>query len=501
MQDDRFDFKRITDPVHGTIGISEVERRVIDSPVFQRLHEVKQLGLAAMVYPGANYSRFSHSLGTCHVAGRIASTVLRDADDQDAAYKRVQKFRLAGLLHDIGHYPYSHTFENAIKSFYADAWLTKSTFPPGSDKANPPVYLSHEKVSGLLIQSDSEIRSAISAICTPTELFKIINGQSDDPLQKVISSDLDADRLDYLLRTAHFSGLPYGSIDLNYIVSRACFDADGRLAFTRPALRAVDQFLISRYFDYRQVAFHKTTAGMEWILEDLIAALLAVDANLDYTANGVAKRVENKSWQNFTDAQLLTMIADKLCLVTSIPGPGDQQLAQARAAVVRLKTKAFLERKPPKMVGEIELFDPRPDSNIGNARQHDSMARIEHALQSYRSKWSKQFEIPDERWKIWTKDMTITKVGSHVPVSDHYDNEASRNPKHFTDATRITDSRGGKSELIIAMPQSLTSVMARYNMRLARVYVVLDDGELQKKQAIQSQIREDLPYEGWIGEH
>src|SRR5438552_2027251 len=99
---DSFHFRRMTDPVHGTFGISEVESDILSTPIFQRLHNVKQLGLAYLVYPGVGYSRFSHSVGACHVAGRMMRALNQNCKKVWSEHD-VQLYRLAALLHDIGH--------------------------------------------------------------------------------------------------------------------------------------------------------------------------------------------------------------------------------------------------------------------------------------------------------------------------------------------------------------------------------------------------------------
>lgn len=98
--------KRIADPVYGTIGLTKLETQVIDTRVFQRLRNVKHLGLAYLVYPAADFSRFAHSLGVCHVTGLLLDAL--NAADANLSVDELQKYRLAGLLHDIGHYPLSH---------------------------------------------------------------------------------------------------------------------------------------------------------------------------------------------------------------------------------------------------------------------------------------------------------------------------------------------------------------------------------------------------------
>jgi HD superfamily phosphohydrolase len=127
---DGFNFIKVHDSVHKIIGLSEIESEIINTRAFQRLRNVRQLSLVHYVFPGADYSRFSHSIGVCHLAGRMFDAIYtKDTDEgkgprterihlSDEDYQLKQKIRLAGLLHDIGHYPFSHTMEDAIKLFF-----------------------------------------------------------------------------------------------------------------------------------------------------------------------------------------------------------------------------------------------------------------------------------------------------------------------------------------------------------------------------------------------
>src|SRR5580693_4756295 len=123
-----FNARRISDPVHNAIGLSDVEAAIIASRAFQRLRNVKQLGLASLVFPGADYSRLSHCVGVCHVTGRILSALAANTDlklDDD----KIQAYRMAGLLHDIGHYPFSHAMEDALQNYSTKPLLKNGGVP------------------------------------------------------------------------------------------------------------------------------------------------------------------------------------------------------------------------------------------------------------------------------------------------------------------------------------------------------------------------------------
>lgn len=114
---DKFHHSRVTDAVHGTFGISKIESDIISTPVFQRLHNVRQLGLAHLVYPGAEYSRFAHSLGACHIAGKMLRGIEQNCSRPFDEHE-IQMYRLGGLLHDLGHYPFSHAMEHEVEDYY-----------------------------------------------------------------------------------------------------------------------------------------------------------------------------------------------------------------------------------------------------------------------------------------------------------------------------------------------------------------------------------------------
>ena len=166
---------RIADPVHGTIELSQLEFDLLSTRSFQRLRNVKQLGLAHLVFPGADYSRLSHSLGVNHVTGTILDSLRRNSGTK-IKDKEYELYRLAGLLHDVGHYPYSHTFENAVSTFYQgssqpDLFAYSAGTSQGEEGATPAeaddhtwTSLNHEDVGRELLDHDPEISRVLTPI-------------------------------------------------------------------------------------------------------------------------------------------------------------------------------------------------------------------------------------------------------------------------------------------------------------------------------------------------
>ncbi|HJJ66814.1 MAG TPA: HD domain-containing protein, partial [Methanocorpusculum sp.] len=174
--------KQIKDPVHGYIEVPDELIPLLDSSLLQRLHYIKQLGFAYLVYPGANHTRFEHSLGAMSLADKVCRTVDLADDERILVCS-------AALLHDIGHGPYSHASERLRAEF---GEFSHDDILPFADTLEP-----------LLAEIGCDIR----------EVAGIISG--NHRLASIIHGDLDVDRMDYLLRDAHYSGVPYGTLDAN----------------------------------------------------------------------------------------------------------------------------------------------------------------------------------------------------------------------------------------------------------------------------------------------
>jgi len=217
--------KLIKDPVHGYISVTEEELGVIDTYAVQRLRRIIQLPFVYLVYPGARHSRFDHSLGCMHLAGEFAEKLGLDEH-------RRKVLRLAGLLHDVGHAPYSHLFE---------ALLNEEG-------------LTHEAMTSRILREDEELIEAIERCGVDRrELLDVLEGRAVE--SPIISGPMDADKLDFLVRDAYFTGAPYGLIDVKRIILRSKL-IDGRLAVNVNAAGAVEEMALARYQNFMNVYFH-----------------------------------------------------------------------------------------------------------------------------------------------------------------------------------------------------------------------------------------------------
>ncbi|HUK79693.1 MAG TPA: HD domain-containing protein, partial [Nitrososphaerales archaeon] len=234
----------IRDPVHGYIKITEAERDVIDTPFVQRLRRIHQLAGAYMVYPGAVHTRFDHVTGAMHVAGQVADALSLWVDLSPDA---IQEIRLAALLHDVGHGPFSHTFEEVL----ADKTTT-----------------THEDISQRII-AETPIRDVLSNHgFSPRKMSAFAVGkQSTKPpfMNEIIAGGLSADIMDYLLRDSYFTGVEYGKVDVQRVIDSLRV-SERHLALDNAGLYAFEALLLARYEMFKAVYFHRTVRAAELML-------------------------------------------------------------------------------------------------------------------------------------------------------------------------------------------------------------------------------------------
>ena len=257
--------REFRDPVHGLIKLTDQEVSIIDQLPFQRLRRIKQLAMAHLVYPGALHTRFDHSLGTLHAASRILEKVAKSAQMCEADVRTV---RLAALLHDIGHGPFSHVSEYLLDEYYNRKAVTANT----RDKIHEMLtidILSYEPTIANLLTDEQ--RDAVCRIIRGTNLRDI--------RRDIVSSDLDADKIDYLTRDGHFTGVQYGSFDLAKIYDSFAFISWGGqtyLGIDESGIFATEQLILAKHHMSHQVYAHRIRVitdymivrGLELAIED-----------------------------------------------------------------------------------------------------------------------------------------------------------------------------------------------------------------------------------------
>jgi hypothetical protein len=244
--------KIIKDPVHGYVEVEDYALALLDSPVLQRLRYIHQLGFSYLVYPGANHTRFEHSLGTMYLAD-VAS---RKFGLSDAERTLVTA---AALLHDIGHGPFSHASEPILEQL---------------------LHRTHDDIEGIVHEQVGDVLRQYGI--DPDEICAVVNGHH--ALSGIIHGDLDVDRMDYLLRDAYYTGAPYGTVDAHRLIRNMIRTDDG-IVLDENGINAAESLLIARTLMRPTVYFHHVSRIGECMFH------LAMLEHLQGKENGVAELV------------------------------------------------------------------------------------------------------------------------------------------------------------------------------------------------------------------
>lgn len=248
----------LRDPVHGFVRADDLEAALLDSRPLQRLRSVHQLGLASLVFPGAEHSRFSHAVGAMELAGRVYDALAAHAPDllpPGPAARERRLVRLAALLHDLGHAPFSHSAEGLFEDGLDHEGMTRRLLAGGEVAACFERHgegLEPGEVAALLAGGEGEIGRLLA---------------------QVISGELDVDKMDYLLRDSLFCGVRYGSYDLDRLLDtvRPLADPDGGgwgIGVEEGGLHAVEALVMARYYMFTQVYFNPTSKALELHLNE-----------------------------------------------------------------------------------------------------------------------------------------------------------------------------------------------------------------------------------------
>ncbi|HEY2369902.1 MAG TPA: HD domain-containing protein [Polyangiaceae bacterium] len=275
----------LRDPIHGLVSFEAEEElvapKLIDTPEIQRLRRVRQLGVTSFAFPGAEHTRFAHAVGAAFVM-KLLLQRLRAIHGglpywQQITSDRAQDAIAAALLHDVGHGPLSHLFEDAI----------------------PGVPMHEEWTRRVVLDDSTGVHAVLRAIdpAMPSRVAALVSGEHPLPyLARSVSGTFDVDRCDYLLRDAHATGVRYGIFDLDWLMRSLCFapgqkDSAPSLAIDgAKGLPAIEAFLVARLFMFQQVYLHKATRSAEWMIRAILsraAKLIGSGARLEGTPRAI----------------------------------------------------------------------------------------------------------------------------------------------------------------------------------------------------------------------
>lgn len=306
--------KIIYDPLYGFITLTQIEWEIIHTPFYQRLRWIKQIGFSFYTFPGAEHSRFGHSIGVMFNAHKILKSIGRSVSDQElndienSSKEKVrhQSIRLAALLHDLGTFCFSHTTEMAYIKF-------GGTTNQKNSKGHPD---DHEHLGSFIIKNtdyESGITHTLKKFgIDPQVISDLVKGISPDVLaNQILHSEVDCDRMDYLLRDAHYTGLNYGTYDRDYLLHHFCTvkvaDQD-ILAIKHNALHCVEDFLNARFAWYSQVVRSSRGAKYDALAEELTFFLL--EKGKIYSYADLLEMVKHDPFMffSFNDQYFMTLI-------------------------------------------------------------------------------------------------------------------------------------------------------------------------------------------------
>ena len=431
------DHKIIHDSVHGGIRLEGVSLALLEVPELQRLHSIHQLGLANLVYPGANHTRFEHSLGTFAVAKRICSSLQMDAEE-------ARVVECAALLHDVGHLPYSHTLEFVLHDQFGidHAEISRrlirgeGTVLSDADKRILGDYSTIPETLEKHGVDPKEVARLLEGVVGPSTTQKTLARHRNQAhfnekryLSQLVVGPVDVDQLDYLKRDAHYTGVAYGVIDLDRLVeTMQVFNGD--LVIGRGGLSAIEGMLVARALMFSAVYFHKTVRIAELMLAKAVEK--------------IGKR-EIDNVQGMTDSTLLSYLVAK--------GGYFEEMATL-IKYRRLFKKAYavptmaLDHEQWKSVDAMGDVSTRRSTEAEIARR--AGVSPEHVI----------IDVPSSELEISEPRISLTDVR----ILD--DGKVKMLPRISSIATSLQMRRSHESAVMVACPEREKAIVARAARRI-----------------------------------
>lgn len=431
----------IFDVLYGFVKLTPWEQEILNSPYFQRLRWIKQLGFSSYIFPGAEHTRFAHAIGVMHSMHQMIQNLGIAVPDHELMNPKIthasallhKSLRVAALLHDVGTFPFSHAIE------YAYIRHGKATVTPGLKKGLPN---SHEHLGSFIIKN-TRFEGGITKILEDANLdvqtvSKIIKGESKHQIaNQLMHSDLDADRMDYLNRDSYFTGVKYGQFDREYLMANLepYSLGGGQMGFgvQENALHALEDFLLARFSWYSQVIKHPGSAKFDIMASHVTDEFLGSD--LFFQFEDLLDLVENRDERFFwwNDVYFLTRCQEALY---------HGQIKDRRA---RELTESLLFRKPVKTLNHPNLSH----RIIRKGERQQALQQLNAHVRQMQAALKKAGDA-----RAWTlvdvpeKDVVILSARDAVPIVD----------------------RAGKAHSIDAYPSSLTTHVSELTQLVPNLY-------------------------------
>ncbi|RHD19006.1 HD domain-containing protein [Eubacterium ventriosum] len=486
MATDEIEFVgRVLDNVHGFIYYTSAEEKIMNTLLFKRLQSIKQLSIVNWVFPGSEHTRYIHSLGVMYIADKIAMRLELSMEERKIV-------RLAGLLHDIGHYPLSHVcefpYKKNLESFPDDSFcrqINKKVLnqidtlgeEENSQYMEQSMGCHHEKIGAHIVCNNEEIHEIIVEECGPKApdiIADMITGNierkdTDSLLVQILHSELDADGIDYLMRDAMFSGTSFGAFELDQLIG--CMEVgeyEGKkiLCINPKGIAAADQYLLNKFFSYSQVVFNKHIGITEWMAEQIVNWMQKNSAFFP-DKKELEKLVKSseplKKYVGFTDNFFWSSLQNIL----------DNPLKNTEPKIIKFFSEKLLNHSElqyePKSEVKIISNDVNEIKNtLFNSETYKRLANYSTKIALFSErKMSKQ--IREEKYEEILK--TLTEKGNENPEAE---DSVTKEDLAFLKARRymecITVKENGKLRLLCDDNRSLMRTLYDVRLVLLRVF-------------------------------
>lgn len=473
--------KFVNDPVYGGIPINEIEWRLIATPAFQRLRGLRQLGRVDYVFPGAEHSRFVHSLGVLYIMQLMTDHLMQQLsfDAEDAI-----KMRVAALLHDIGHYPLSHIGES-VYGYRKDQVLPDQLLSGSSKNDSAKIFqlasshsksAHHEHLGKYIVCNNNYILDILNEYnLDPEEISSIFTGEIGSQnmvYSQLLHSSLDADRLDYLLRDSYQTGVQYGHVDLRYLIRILMVVEDKdllsenkqTLACNKKGQHVVEHFLMSRYFHYSQIIFHKTNAAFEGLVKTLYIKLIEANSFMYNTLDEIHDHINDEDFIKYNDASLEASL--------------EQHYNSTEDEDFKLLYKKYTKRKRPKVVFDIkDLYsdNPRTEFSVLKWILKRNPEKITDIIDS-------------ERWGYQIVPITLEGIQGRYSV----EKAQKIDVENLREAVKMYDKTTESVTYLAADDLSIVNKLADYRSEFIRIFVLEEKDDMEYKrieQAIKAEIQ------------